>query len=154
MSLWETTVNELMEIFHQALLAMIPIAEKARMPWKEPDTYDDWDEICEVIYKSIIIQSIRNDDKNIKLQPILKYDARVDDYSQLSFITKEQSSEYLAFVCFETSQAPFDVCLFAVLDAQGKVTGQQRYPLSATKFLFAGRNSHGIMLADTLSIRL
>ena len=32
---WKTSVNELLEIFRSALIAIIPWLEKARIKWKE-----------------------------------------------------------------------------------------------------------------------
>ena len=51
---WTTSVDELIRLFGDAIRALIPIAERARMQWKAPDSYDDWDHICEAIYRSIV----------------------------------------------------------------------------------------------------
>jgi hypothetical protein len=55
---WTTSVDELMRLFGDAIRTLVPIAERARMHWKEPDSNDDWDRICEAIFRSIVIGSI------------------------------------------------------------------------------------------------
>jgi hypothetical protein len=55
---WTTSTDELLGLFGDAIRALVPIAERAQMRWKEPDAYDDWDQICEAIYRSIVIRSI------------------------------------------------------------------------------------------------
>jgi hypothetical protein len=38
------SVDELIDVFRQGLLALIPVAERAQVTWRYPDAYDDWDE--------------------------------------------------------------------------------------------------------------
>jgi hypothetical protein len=76
MSKWAASVDELVSLFGDALRALVPIAGCAHMVWKEPDAYDDWDHICEAIYRSIVIGSIEHADEIGKFMPVLDYDRR------------------------------------------------------------------------------
>ena len=57
---WDVSIDELVRSFRDALCALVPIAERVQMPWKEPNAYDDWDHMCEAIYRSIVIGSIEH----------------------------------------------------------------------------------------------
>jgi hypothetical protein len=126
MSHWETSVDELLALFREAMRALIPVAERAHMRWKEHDAYDDWDTICQAIYRSIVIGSIEQADGIGRSMPQPDYDLRTNSYEKNSFIGDAASKEEAAFVCFETERFPFDRCLFAVLDPTSKVVSERR----------------------------
>ena len=146
MSKLATSVNELVLLFSDAMRVLIPIAERAHMPWKEPDAYDDWDHICEAIYRSMVISSIEHADEIGKFMPILDYDRRTSSYEKNSFIGDAKSKEKEAFLCFETETAPFDHCLFAVLDRDLNVVGNRRVATAHAEFIFVRRDCDGGIL--------
>ncbi len=55
---WAASVDDLIRLFGDAIRALVPIVERAHMAWKAPDSYDDWDRICEAVYRSTVIGSI------------------------------------------------------------------------------------------------
>ncbi|MGW1421949.1 hypothetical protein ACWAT4_17730 [Bradyrhizobium manausense] len=134
MSKWETTVDELIVLFGDSLRALIPVAERARMAWKEPNAYDDWDHICEAIYRSIVISSVEHADGLRGFLPMLDYDRRTSSYEMNSFIGETNSKGEAAFVCFETETSPFDRCVFAVLDGNLSVISERRAATAGTRF--------------------
>jgi hypothetical protein len=140
MSKWATSVDELVVLFSDAVRALLPIAERAHMAWREPDAYDDWDHICEAIYRSIVIRSIEHADEIGKFMPILDYEWRSSSYEKNSFIGDAKAKEREAFVCFETETSPFDLCLFAVLDSNLNVVGNRRVATADVKFTFVRRD--------------
>jgi hypothetical protein len=142
MSKWVTTVDELVAIFRDAMCALIPVAERAHMPWKEPYAYDDWDHMCRAIYRSIVIGSIEHADEVGKFISMLDYDWRTNTYEMNSFIGEKNSDGYSGFVCFETESLPFDRCLFVVLDSNLNVIGEKRAAMANAHFLFFCRQ-HG-----------
>jgi hypothetical protein len=152
---WTTSTDELVRLFEDAIRALIPIAERAQMAWKEPAAYDDWDRICEAIYRSIVIMSIEHSEGVGVSLPILDYDFRIRCYDQNSFIGRKGSGENAAFVCFETASAPFDTCLFAVLDRKLNVVAVERLSTMSVEFVLV-RRKHGEHSAffDTLSVLL
>jgi hypothetical protein len=101
--------------------------------------YDDWDHICEAIYRSIVIGSIENADGLGDFMPIVDYDRRTNTYETNSFIGNASPEGEAAFVCFETERSPFDRCLFAVLDRHLNVIGERRTATAETQFLFLCR---------------
>ncbi len=104
------------------------------MSWKEPDAYDDWDAICQAIYRSIVIGSIAHSDEAGGAMPLPDYDRRLSCYDSNSFIGDATSQGQMAFVCFETETFPFDRCLFDVLDRTFNVVSQRRVPTVGARF--------------------
>jgi hypothetical protein len=56
-NIWNTSVAETVRVAQGALRALVPIVEKAQMPWREPNNYDDWDLIASAMLRSIVIMS-------------------------------------------------------------------------------------------------
>ena len=140
MSKWTTSIDELIRLFSDAIRALIPIAERAHMAWKEPDAYDDWDQICEAIYRSIVIGSIEFAEGMGTSLPMPDYDRRIKSYDKNSFIGDANSKDEVAFVCFETRSTPFDMCLFAILDSNLNIVGYNRVAIADVKFNFVCRD--------------
>jgi hypothetical protein len=156
MSKWTTSIDELVRLFGDAIRALIPIAERAHMAWKEPDAYDDWDQICEAIYRSIVIGSIEFAEGMGTSLPVPDYDRRIKSYDKSSFISDANSKDAAAFVCFETEKTPFDMCLFAVFDRDLNVVGNKRTATADVKFNFVcrDRNRGTLKLIERLTVSL
>lgn len=154
MSHWETSVGELLTLFRDAMQALIPVAERAHMSWKEPDAYDDWDAICQAIYRSIVMGSIEHAEVVGRFMPIPDYDLRTSSYEKNSFIGNAASKEEAAFVRFETESVPFDRCLFAVLDPNSRVVSERRVLTADARFSFFCRyDDNGTLKSfDTMAV--
>jgi hypothetical protein len=151
---WTTSTNELASIFHDALIALVPIAERARMSWREPDNYGDWDSMAVAIYKSIVVDSIEHAAEWKSFDALPEYDQRIPSYSNNSFLTPLESQGTLAFVCFETISTPFDTCLFARLNNDGAVLTSERKGVVETHLVLAGRSRASVGMIDSLQVRL
>ncbi len=152
--LWPTSVNELTLIFRDALLALIPIADRARMQWREPKNYDDWDLIAQSLFQSIVVSSLAHAEP---LQPSYRlpiYDARIADYSESSFLSTSAGPTDLAFVCFETDQSPFDSAVFARLDTTGKVIQLEREKVERVYFVLSSRSTGSVVVQDSVQVDL
>jgi hypothetical protein len=55
---WITTVSELLAIFRESLVALVPVLEKARVRWRDGEAYDDWDAITSCLYENIVVASL------------------------------------------------------------------------------------------------
>jgi hypothetical protein len=51
------SVDQLIDTFRQGLLALIPVAERAQIAWREPEAYDEWDALAECLYKVFVSDS-------------------------------------------------------------------------------------------------
>jgi hypothetical protein len=137
---WSTSIDELVRLFGDGLRALVPIAERARMQWKEPNSYDDWDHVCEALFRSIVIRSIDFSDGIGTSLPVLDYDRRISSYARNSFIGDSNAKDTTALICFETEKSPFDACLFAVLDRSLNVVGNRRVAAADVKFNLSRRD--------------
>ena len=152
--LWPTSVNELTLIFRDALLALIPIADRARMQWREPKNYDDWDSIAQSLFQSIVVSSLAHAGPLQPSYELPKYDVRIANYSENSFLSTSACPTDLAFVCFETGQSPFDSALFARLDTTGKVLKFERESVERVYFVLSSRSSDSIFVQDNIRVDL
>jgi hypothetical protein len=153
---WTTSLDALIRVFGDAIRTLVPIAERAHMRWKEPDSYDDWDHICEAIFRSIVIGSIEFSEGTSTSLPVPNYDRRISSYERHSFIGDSNSKDSVAFICFETETSPFDACLFAVLDRNLDIVGKRRVAATSVKFNLSSRDreSGALQLLDELTVSL
>lgn len=150
---WNTSVDEMISIFRAALTALVPVIERAHMHWREPYAYDDWDSICETIYDSIVVSSIKNALAEKNIRPIVKYDQRIQSYKDVSYISCS-NEKYAPFICFETTITPFDTVVFATLDEAGDTISIGRASATRNEFTFVARASGILKTYNDLSVRL
>jgi len=111
------TIQELLLIFREALVSLIPSMEKAKIPWRDPDAYDDWDSIAMQVFSSIVENACReviND-----AFPIPQYGMTMGDYSELSFIdvsSRDSRVVNCVLICLTTKDLPFDTVRIQTLD--------------------------------------
>jgi hypothetical protein len=53
------TESELILNFRAALCAIVPIAEKAGVPWRRPDAYDDWDAVATALFEALVVGPLK-----------------------------------------------------------------------------------------------
>ena len=151
---WHTSLSEAMRIAQEAMRTLVPIVEKARMPWREPNNYDDWDLIASSIYRAIVVMCVENSSEFAQASAISDYDRRVEDYSQLSFLTDLASAHLSAFVSFVTDREPFDACLFAELDEHDRVKNTVRRPFDEVDWAVTARQGNGLDKFRSLTVVL
>ena len=52
-------MGEVILNFRAALRAVIPMVEKAGVPWKRPDAYDEWDSVATALFESLVVAALR-----------------------------------------------------------------------------------------------
>jgi len=112
------SVTELMNIFRGAMLSIIPWLEKAKIPWKDGQAYDDWDNILDALYKNIVCSSLIGEVSVASEYAIARYNFHYDNYSKVDFIlikSEEYDNVELAFVAFASELSPFDGIKVAVI---------------------------------------
>jgi hypothetical protein len=151
---WSVSPTNLMGHFREALLALVPIADKIHMPWREPESYDDWDAITSALFSSIVIRSIESATGDQHFFPIVQYDKRVTSYNDKSFVSSVYLGQNYAFVCFETRNQPFDMCLFAHLSHSGDVMDHTHSSFDDTRFTVVGQKVGGSVVLSCLEVVL
>ena len=111
-----TSVTELVTIFRDAAIALIPHVERAKMPWKDGESYDDWDNIVTALYENIICNTLLYPDSDYD---IAKYDFSYTSYSNMNFIivnSKNHIDRSLVFIGFGSALSPLDSIAVAMID--------------------------------------
>jgi len=152
---WKTSVNELLSIFRGALLSLIPWLEKARINWKEGETYDDWDNIAEALYENIVCSSLTGE---VTLEyKIAKYNFNYDDYNSIDFIgvkDKDNSEKKYAFVAFQNDSSPMNSIKVAVLNKIDKVVGYTILKYDDLEFVFIKNDNGQKKVIDKIDVAL
>ncbi len=152
---WKTTVNELIYIFRGALTDIIPWINKAKIKWKEGESYDDWDNISSALYENIICTSLYSE--VLDSYPMAKYLYGYDDYVDLDHIRVKdgkQPDKDLAFISFQTNFTPLDSLKVAILDKSDKVCGHSTLNYKDMEFIFVRYERGEKILADTIEVSL
>jgi hypothetical protein len=109
---WTTTLDELMAIFRDGLIALVPIAERARIAWHDAEAYDDWDRIAEAVFQSVVVDAIENSNAGPLQRPLAKYGFVGQPHAAMSVIQVAHASmgvsSDLAFIDFGSNDTPFD----------------------------------------------
>lgn len=85
---WDTSITELIMIFRDSLISLIPILQRAKITVGIDQGYDAWDDISETLFNNIVVESIRwalpeNEMLDFKLS---RYEMTYEDYFNISFI--------------------------------------------------------------------
>jgi hypothetical protein len=136
---WRTTLTDLLGVFRQGLVALVPVAEKARMPWRDGEAYDDWDAIAECLYDNLVVRAVvyaREGGREVRLP---KYDMVCPSYKG-AFIQVEGGSvpegTTAAFVGFAAVSPDFASVKWVRVLPSGDVPNQkvEYSPCDACKF--------------------
>jgi hypothetical protein len=113
--IWETSVHELVSAFQNALIALVPVADSIRMAWREPESYDDWDQIAECLFRAIVVRSLQFSLECPDDLAVPNYDLILPNYNGADVICVVDSNRFdedeishLAFLGFRTIRTPFD----------------------------------------------
>lgn len=88
--LWHTTITELIGLFRDALVDLIPSLERARIPWRNGEAYDEHDAIAQALYDAYVVSAIRwglrehpDHYQNVRLP---QWDFLIPSYGELDWI--------------------------------------------------------------------
>lgn len=151
-TIWTVTASRLLSDFRDALVALVPIAERTRIAWRKPQAYDDWEEIEAALFHSIVASPFENNAEGVRWSPLAPYDFAVETYAANSFVGLGGTPYQAALLCLDTQDSPFDTCVAAVLDQEGRVTGEVRVPFDTAWFAFAARRDGSISLLNEINV--
>lgn len=137
---WKTSVNELLRVFRTALRSLLPAMEAARIPWKDGETYDDWDEIAQVLYRNVVARSLQEAcGGEVSLDELLpRYNMRLKTYANrgVVLVSGARLNRVAVFVGLSSVDDPFDIVDCAYVDHVGNVVGEIRQPFRDVAFSF------------------
>lgn len=79
-------VDRLLETFRDGLRALVPVADSARIPWREGEAYDNWDSLASKLFEVFVKHPIAEDQKSENMLSLPVYDMQLDSYSEYSWI--------------------------------------------------------------------
>ena len=149
-------VAELLHIFRAGLLALIPVMDRARIPWREGEAYDPWENIERTLYSSIIGSCVENHVGNDEspLMLLSSYGLSYSDYRSHSFLSERGSrlaGTPNAFLEFRYGEAPFDTAVFVEIDQNQTSTSREiTMPLEQVRIELAGRRESGLVYLEEI----
>ncbi|WP_041430869.1 hypothetical protein [Synechococcus sp. PCC 6312] len=102
MSIWSVSITELVNLFKGALLALSPWLIRAKIPITIFAAYDDYDEICTLLFQKIVVASLS--EALIDYNPLADYGLVRNNYYDRSFISvhrEDGDKEQLSLIAFE-----------------------------------------------------
>jgi hypothetical protein len=107
---YRATVDELFENFRRALLAILPIADRAKINYRDQETHRDWERLAESMFDAFVRSPIDCDRAAMGRElPLARYDIDLDDYLAVSWLASNADSPHCgAVVRFLSQSAPFD----------------------------------------------
>lgn len=87
--MWHTSIKDLIFNFKGALSSLLPWLTKSKISYDEQNGYDDWDAISEVLYETMVLNSIRYSDEYQSLNnllPFARYDVYYEKYEGLNYV--------------------------------------------------------------------
>lgn len=147
------TTSDLIGIFREGLVALIPVADRARIAWRGPAVYDPWEDVERALFASIVASVVENAVPDPP-RPLPKYGLVYGSYADLSFFTDQTArlgGERLVFLALTTAQEPFDTIRFLDVDAAFVPTGRTvDVPLSRARPELAARDAAGVRYRDRI----
>jgi len=130
-------VTELVGLFREALLALLPVMDKARIEWREGRTYDPWENIERILYDSILGSCVENAVPTGSAVRLATYGLVRPTYADRSFLVASGVGN-AAFLELATRPQPFDEAVF--LELRPDLTSSEsriRRPLNDLQLLLA-----------------
>lgn len=153
--IWKTSVEELLTIFRGALISITPWLEKARIKWKQGESYDDWDNIATTLFENIVCNSLISE--TMPKYSIAKYDFTYDCYSNLDYIlakSKKYIDKSLVFVSFQSQNSPLDIVKVAVIDKQEFVNEYLTFKMKELSFAFVNNVEEKKKIITHIDVKL
>jgi hypothetical protein len=151
----EIDVTFVIFIFRESLLAIIPFFEQLRTPWREPEAYDEWDDVASALFNGLVKSSMIH---GVPIEEtdgiaIADYDLLLDDYSRVSFFSLKHLDNQKGALClfhsFATALRPLDTIRYRRVGSDGRVLDPRIETCSIEDALFAFqyRTSSGTLRA-------
>lgn len=108
--IYRSTITALFENFRCALLALLPMADRAKINFRDEETHRDWERLAQNIFDVFVGAPIDADRAATSRDlPLARYDLDLSDYLGVSWITASpQAPHNAAVVRLLSKDAPFD----------------------------------------------
>ncbi|GGO40280.1 hypothetical protein [Deinococcus humi] len=151
---WHVTVNELITVFRDALIALIPSLEQARIPWRDSEAYDDFDKIARTLFETYVLSALRwglpDPEQHVHVPPWNLHGGsyRGSDWIEVVPEAEVRGGHHLALIGFSSRISPYDTVQAQPLDGVGEVQGDSiQLPFDGAQFRFQWHQGNHIWLA-------
>ncbi|MBW4721333.1 hypothetical protein [Saccharothrix obliqua] len=114
-----SSVSDLLGAFRDALIALVPIADRLKMGWRDGDQHRDWENMAEAVFNACVRGPIEADEGRWNDEYRLpRYDIDDSMYSTSSWIrlTADDRESLVVFVRLVSAGGPFDAVEGVELD--------------------------------------
>jgi hypothetical protein len=125
---YQATIGELLDNFRRALHAILPIADRAMINYRDEETHRDWERLAESMFDAFVRSPIDSDRSAMGRElPLARYDIDLDDYLAVSWLASDAESPHRgAVVRFLSHCAPFDTVQVVDIDPVTLRAGRRR----------------------------
>jgi hypothetical protein len=125
---YAATVGELLDNFRDALLAIVPTVDRAKINYRDVETHRDWERLAESMFDAFVRSPIVADQGATGRElPLARYDIDLDDYLAVSWLMSDREAPYRgAVVRFLSLGAPFDTIQVVDIDPVTLLAGVRR----------------------------
>lgn len=139
------SVADLAVIFRQALVALIPTADRLLLEWLDAQKqHRDWERIAESLFDACVRGPLDADvGRRDGEFPLVRYDIDADSYDTFSWIgvRSRRLARPAPLIRFVTVEEPFDTVQVAILDAFGRTPlTRVLVPFDEAEFIFVRRS--------------
>lgn len=122
------SIDDLISTFRDALVAVVPAADRAGLTWSDENSHDDWERLAECLFDVFVASPIRADPRwTSAIEPLPRYDFDIPEYGSLSWIEviiPERPARF-AFVRLLSREEPFDALQVVQLDQDAWSAGER-----------------------------
>jgi hypothetical protein len=130
-------IGELVSTFRDALLAVVPFADRVELGHEDEEMHHDWEKLASCMFDVFVRSPISVDrGRDLTDHPLARYDIDRDDYVEASWLGVRPDA---AFVRFWSVAAPFDAVEVAVLDGDLRVVERTSLPWGGLSFTYHRR---------------
>ncbi len=143
------TVASVLLNFRHALIVLVPSVERAGIPWKRPDAYDEWDAIASTLFDELVVKVLRwslphDKQEEFRMSPYDLVLASYTDHSTLEVTHPCLRSGRWLFHAFGTMSEPFDTVEVREVSASGLPLGENLATCPVTGASFCLRLRRGL----------
>ncbi|HTZ44465.1 MAG TPA: hypothetical protein VMB79_11450 [Jatrophihabitans sp.] len=115
---YNASIDDLFGNFRAALLALLPIAESARINYSDEEPHRDWERLAECMFDTFVRSPIGADESaSYRPHPLARYDIDVEDYLAASWLTVDATAPCRgAVVRLLSRESLFDSVQLAEID--------------------------------------
>jgi hypothetical protein len=147
------TLTELLGVYRSAVLTLIPVVTRIHMPWKDGESYDDWDVIAESLWKGIVVGAISDALHAERALDLPRYGFSYDVYASQDLLVVDSQSELLVVQQFVLDGSIVPRLKVSNVNPADRTTTQRRLVrLEDSRIILLRGEGHGATRIDEVPV--